>query len=112
MEGIETATDESGSEIRSTLLEPPLHSNIRPISPWTPPAPSSPSIPTATTGLSGANGPALIAAIEDYDEGLGELLSALAEKRLIDDTDILFTLDHGKVDTHSQVALGTRGGDA
>ncbi len=64
------------------------------------------------TGVSGADGPGLIAAIEDYDEGLGELLSALAEKRLIDDTDILFTLDHGKVDTHSQVALGTRGGDA
>jgi hypothetical protein len=63
------------------------------------------------TGVSGANGPGLIAAIDDYDAGLGDLLSALTEKELIDDTDILFTLDHGKVDTHNQVVLGTSGGD-
>ncbi len=32
------------------------------------------------------------------------------DKNLLDSTNILFTLDHGKVDTHKQVALGTRGG--
>jgi arylsulfatase A-like enzyme len=48
--------------------------------------------------------------IEDYDAGLGELLAALGDRGLLDSTNILFTLDHGKVDTHKQVALGTRGG--
>lgn len=62
------------------------------------------------TSVSGADGPGLIAVIEDYDAALGDLLAALTEKGLIDDTNILFTLDHGKVDTHNQVVLGTRGG--
>jgi len=62
------------------------------------------------TSVSGADGPGLIAVIEDYDAALGDLLGALADKGLIDDTNILFTLDHGKVDTHNQVVLGTRGG--
>ncbi|HMF44465.1 MAG TPA: alkaline phosphatase family protein [Polyangia bacterium] len=43
--------------------------------------------------------------IEDYDAGLGELLAALTARGLLDSTNILFTLDHGKVDTHKQVAL-------
>ena len=47
--------------------------------------------------------------IEDYDSGLGELLSALTDRDLLDSTNILFTLDHGKVDTHKQVALGEHG---
>jgi Type I phosphodiesterase / nucleotide pyrophosphatase len=63
--------------------------------------------PTSTYG---ADGPALAQIIEDYDGGLGELLSALDEQGLTDSTNILFTLDHGKVDTHNQVALGTQGG--
>jgi len=62
------------------------------------------------TSVSGASGPGLIAVIEDYDAALGDLLTALTEKGLLDDTNILFTLDHGKVDTHDQVVLGTRGG--
>ncbi|HEY4184040.1 MAG TPA: alkaline phosphatase family protein [Polyangia bacterium] len=62
------------------------------------------------TGTYGADGPALVAVIEDYDAALGELLTALSDKGLLDGTNILFTLDHGKVDTHDQVALGTRGG--
>jgi len=62
------------------------------------------------TSVSGADGPGLIAIIEDYDLALGELLTALSDKGLLDDTNILFTLDHGKVDTHNQVVLGTRGG--
>ena len=32
------------------------------------------------------------------------------DKNLLDSTNILFTLDHGKVDTHNQVVLGTQGG--
>ena len=42
---------------------------------------------------------------------LGELLAALADRGLIDGTNILFTLDHGKVDTHKQVVLGTHGAE-
>jgi arylsulfatase A-like enzyme len=63
--------------------------------------------PTASYGSDGA---AIVQIIEDYDAALGDLLAALSEKSLLDDTNILFTLDHGKVDTHQQVALGTRGG--
>ncbi len=65
--------------------------------------------PTSTFG---AEGPALASIIDDYDDALGELLAALTEKGLLDDTNILFTLDHGKVDTHNQVALGTHGASA
>jgi hypothetical protein len=63
--------------------------------------------PTSTYG---ADGPQLAQIIDDYDAGLGQLLAALDEKELTASTNILFTLDHGKVDTHNQVALGTRGG--
>jgi hypothetical protein len=62
------------------------------------------------TGTYGADGAALAKIIEDYDGGLGELLSALDDRGLTDSTNILFTLDHGKVDTHNQVVLGTQGG--
>lgn len=61
------------------------------------------------TGKFGADGAALAKVIEDYDDGLGLLLSALADEGLLDTTNILFTLDHGKVDTHNQVVLGTHG---
>jgi len=57
------------------------------------------------TASSGASGPGLVKIIEDYDAGLGDLLAALDEKGLRDSTNILFTLDHGKVDTHRQVVL-------
>ncbi|HVY38807.1 MAG TPA: alkaline phosphatase family protein [Polyangia bacterium] len=63
--------------------------------------------PTTTYG---ADGPQLARIIEDYDAGLGQLLTALDEKGLTATTNILFTLDHGKVDTHKQVVLGTHGG--
>lgn len=63
--------------------------------------------PTMTYG---ADGPALARIIEDYDDGLGQLLAALGDKGLIDSTNILLTLDHGKVDAHYQAVLGTRGG--
>ena len=62
------------------------------------------------TSLYGADGPQIAQIIEDYDGGLGELIAALTDKSLLDSTNILFTLDHGKVDTHNQVVLGTQGG--
>jgi hypothetical protein len=62
--------------------------------------------PTATFGADGAD---VVKIIEDYDLALGDLLAALQDKSLLDDTNILFTLDHGKVDTRQQVVLGTRG---
>jgi len=62
------------------------------------------------TDVTGADGASLIAAVEGYDVALGDLLSALREKNLFGDTNILFTLDHGKVNTTRQVVLGTRGG--
>jgi arylsulfatase A-like enzyme len=62
------------------------------------------------TSVSGASGPDLIKIVEDYDAGVGELLAALDDRGLTARTNILFTLDHGKVDTHQQVVLGTRGG--
>jgi arylsulfatase A-like enzyme len=62
------------------------------------------------TSTSGADGAAIAQIIEDYDAGLGELLDALDAKGLTASTNILFTLDHGKVDTHNQVVLGSHGG--
>lgn len=62
------------------------------------------------TDVSGADGPSLIAAVEDYDAALGDLLAALTEKGLLDGTNILFTLDHGKVNATQQVVLGSRDG--
>src|SRR4029079_13820523 len=56
----------------------------------------------------GTDSAEVAAIIEDYDAGLGELLAALTERKLIDDTNILFTLDHGKVDTHKQVLLDSQ----
>ncbi len=62
------------------------------------------------TNTYGADGAQLQKVIEDYDSGMGEVLAALEETGHLDDTDIIFTLDHGKVDTHKQVNLGTHGG--
>jgi hypothetical protein len=62
--------------------------------------------PTSTYG---ADGNAIVQVIEEYDAALGDVLAALKEKSLLDSTNILFTLDHGKVDTHKQVALGSHG---
>jgi hypothetical protein len=62
--------------------------------------------PTSTYG---ADGNAIVQVVEEYDAALGDVLAALQEKSLLDSTNILFTLDHGKVDTHNQVALGSHG---
>jgi arylsulfatase A-like enzyme len=61
------------------------------------------------TSQSGASGPGVVADVEQYDAAIGELLAALDAKGILADTNILFTLDHGKVDTHQQVVLGTHG---
>jgi arylsulfatase A-like enzyme len=61
------------------------------------------------TSVSGASGPDIIKSVEQYDAAIGDLLSALTELGVLDETNIVFTLDHGKVDTHDQVALGTTG---
>jgi hypothetical protein len=61
------------------------------------------------TSASGASGPGVVASVEAYDAAIGDLLAALGERGLLDETNILFTLDHGKVDTHAQVVLGTHG---
>ncbi|HEX4403826.1 MAG TPA: alkaline phosphatase family protein [Polyangia bacterium] len=61
------------------------------------------------TSVSGASGPDIIKSVEQYDAAIGDLLSALTELGVLDETNIVFTLDHGKVDTHNQVALGTTG---
>ncbi len=61
------------------------------------------------TSSYGADGNAIVQVVEEYDAALGDVLAALQEKSLLDSTNILFTLDHGKVDTHNQVALGSHG---
>jgi arylsulfatase A-like enzyme len=62
------------------------------------------------TSSFGADGAELAAIVEDYDAGIGELLAALDDEGLTASTNIIVTLDHGKVNAHNQVALGTRGG--
>ena len=71
---------------------------------------SSPST-TIRRSQSGASGPAIVQVVEEYDAAIGEVLRRWRSKALLDDTNILFTLDHGKVDTHNQVVLGTHGQD-
>ena len=61
------------------------------------------------TSASGASGVDIVKSVEQYDAAIGDLLAALGERGLLEDTNILFTLDHGKVDAHKQVALGTHG---
>ena len=61
------------------------------------------------TSQSGANGPGIVQSVEQYDAAIGDLLAALDQQKILADTNIIFTLDHGKVDTHNQVALGTHG---
>jgi arylsulfatase A-like enzyme len=63
--------------------------------------------PTSTYGADSAQ---IAQIIEEYDAGLGQLLDAIDAKGLTASTNILFTLDHGKVDTHNQVVLGSQGG--
>jgi arylsulfatase A-like enzyme len=61
------------------------------------------------TSQSGASGPGVVKSVEAYDAAIGELLAALEAQGILADTNILFTLDHGKVDAHKQVVLGTHG---
>ena len=61
------------------------------------------------TSKSGANGPDIVKSVEAYDAAIGSLLAALEAQGILEDTNIIFTLDHGKVDAHKQVVLGTHG---
>jgi len=61
------------------------------------------------TSRTGAGGPDIVRSVEDYDAAIGALLGALEAQGILESTNILFTLDHGKVDTHRQVVLGTHG---
>ncbi|HEX3698848.1 MAG TPA: alkaline phosphatase family protein [Polyangia bacterium] len=61
------------------------------------------------TSKSGASGPDVVKIIEDYDDAVGELIAALSARGWLADTNIVFTMDHGKVDTHNQVSFGSHG---
>ncbi len=64
------------------------------------------------TSQYGADGAQLTKVIEDYDDALGKLLHAIDQRGLAAETNVVFTLDHGKVDSWQQACLGTHGGDA
>jgi predicted AlkP superfamily pyrophosphatase or phosphodiesterase len=60
--------------------------------------------PTSTYG---GDGPQIAAVVDDYDNAIGDLLNAIDNSPYKGQVNIMFTLDHGKVDTTEQVALGT-----
>ena len=60
------------------------------------------------TGEFGADGPELAKVVHDYDDAIGDLLAALREQGLDQSTDVLFTLDHGKVDVDHEAALSAQ----
>src|SRR5204863_3064711 len=53
----------------------------------------------------GADGPELVKVVEDYDKAFGDILDGVEAAGLSDSTNIVITLDHGKVDTDKQVNL-------
>ncbi len=63
------------------------------------------------TNTYGADGPELAKVVDDYDDAIGDLLSAIKSSPYAGRVNVLFTLDHGKVDTTNQVALGDAPGD-
>jgi predicted AlkP superfamily pyrophosphatase or phosphodiesterase len=63
------------------------------------------------TAKYGADGDELASVVTDYDDAIGKLLAAIDASPYAGKVNILFTLDHGKVDTHKQVQLGNKGND-
>jgi hypothetical protein len=53
-----------------------------------------------------AYGPTSEQVISDYDDAIGDLIAALQDTGILDQTNIVFTLDHGKTPTHYQANLG------
>src|SRR6185312_12900207 len=64
--------------------------------------------PTSTYG---ADTEELDAVVDDYDDAIGDLLTAIKNSPYANQVNILFTLDHGKVDATKQVRLGNSGND-
>ena len=63
------------------------------------------------TSKFGADGQELEGVVNDYDDAIGDLLAAIDASPYKGRVNILFTLDHGKVDSNKQVELGDKGGD-
>lgn len=59
----------------------------------------------------GGEGPQLAKIVSDYDDAIGALLDAIDSSPYAGHVNILFTLDHGKVNTTSQAVLGETGND-
>ncbi len=53
-----------------------------------------------------AYGPTSEQVISDYDDAIGDLIAALQDTGILEQTNIVFTLDHGKTPTNYQANLG------
>ncbi|MHB1844179.1 MAG: alkaline phosphatase family protein [Deltaproteobacteria bacterium] len=62
-----------------------------------------PAVDNDPTSVFGAEG---VGVIEDYDDAIGDIIQALDSKGLLAQTNIVFTLDHGKTNTLNQAVLG------
>lgn len=63
-----------------------------------------PAVDNNPTGEIGAE---VVKVIEDYDDAIGDVIQALDSKGLLDRTNFVFTLDHGKTNSYDQAVLGS-----